>query len=115
MIQRGQIFWVELGEAADSSPAKRRPVVVVSADAFNRSQLRTVLTVAVTSNTGVATYPGNVFLPASATGLAKDSAVNVTQIVTLDRATLEGQQPAGKMPDYLMTDIDAGLRLVMDL
>ncbi len=116
MIQRGQIFWVDLGEAAGSTPAKRRPVVVVSADAFNRSRLRTVLAAAITSKTGVAAHPGNVFLlPATATGLAKDWAVNVTQIVTLDKGTLEGQEPAGEVPGYLMTDIDAGLRLVMDL
>lgn len=115
MIQRGRIFWVDLGESTGSTPAKRRPVVVVSADAFNRSRLRTVLAATLTSNTGVAAHPGNVFLPATATGLAQDSAVNVTQIVTLDRGTLEGQEPAGEVPGYLMTDLDAGLRLVMDL
>lgn len=115
MIQRGEIFWVDLGEAASSAPALRRPVVVVSADAFNRSRLRTVLAAAITSNTGVAAHPGNVFLPATATGLEKDSAANVTQIVTLDRAALAGQAPAGEVPDYLMADIDAGLRLAMDL
>ncbi len=115
MIRRGQIFWVDLGEAAGSTPAKRRPVVVVSADAFNRSRLRTVLAAAITSKTGVAAHPGNVFLPATATGLSTDSAVNVTQIVTLDGGTLEGQESAGEVPGYLMTDIDAGLRLVMDL
>jgi mRNA interferase MazF len=115
VIQRGRIFWADLGESTGSTPAKRRPVVVVSADAFNRSRLRTVLAAALTSNTGVAAHPGNVFLPATATGLAQDSAVNVTQIVTLDRATMEGQEPAGEVPDYLMTDLDAGLRLVMDL
>lgn len=55
------------------------------------------------------------FLPATATGLPKDSAVNVTQLVTLDRTALEGQEPAGEVPDYLMTDVDAGLRLVLGL
>ncbi len=115
MIQRAQIYWVDLGESTGSAPAKRRPVVVVSADAFNRSRLRTLLTAAITSNTDVAAHPGNVFLPAAVTGLAKDSAVNVTQIVTLDRATLEGQEPVGEVPDYLMADVDAGLRLVLNL
>lgn len=115
MIHRAQIYRVDLGESTDSSPARRRPVVVVSADAFNRSRLRTVLTAAITSDTGVAAHPGNVFLPATATGLAQDSAVNVTQIVTLDRTTVEGQEPVGEVPDYLMADVDAGLRLVLNL
>lgn len=115
MIRRGAVFWVELGEPAGSTPAKRRPVVVISADAFNRSRLRTVLAAALTSNSAVAAHPGNVFLPATATGLPKDSAVNVTQLVTLDRTELEGQEPAGEIPSYLMTDVHAGLRLVLSL
>lgn len=115
MIRRGEIHWVDLGEPSDSAPAKRRPVVVVSADAFNRSRLRTVLAAAITSNTAVVTHPGNVFLPASATGLPRDSAVNVTQLITLDRAGLDGQEAAGEIPGYLMTELDAGLRLVLSL
>lgn len=115
MIQRGAIFWVNLGEPSGSTPAKRRPVLVVSADAFNRSRLRTVLAAAISSNTAVAAHPGNVFLPATATGLPKDSAVNVTQLVTLDRFELEGQERAGEVPGYLMSDVDAGLRLVLSL
>lgn len=115
MIRRGAIFWVDLGPPSGSTPAKRRPVLVISADAFNRSRLRTVLAAAITSNTAAATHPGNVFLPAPVTGLAEDSAVNVTQLVTLDRSELEGRQPAGEIPGYLMTDVEAGLRMVLSL
>lgn len=114
MIRRGAIHWVDLGERRGSAPAKRRPVVVVSADAFNRSRLRTVLVAALTSNSAAASHPGNVFLPARATGLAKDSAVNVTQLVTLDRTDLDAPA-AGAVPDYLMAGVDSGLRLALDL
>ena len=115
MTRRGDIVWVDLGEPSGSAPAKRQPVVIVSADAFNRSRLRTVLAAAITSNTAMAAHPGNVFLPATATGLSKDSVLNVTQLVTLDRQDLEGKEPAGAVPAYLMTDVDAGLRLALDL
>ena len=115
MTRRGQVFWVDLGESSSSAPAKRRPVLIVSADAFNRSRLQTVLAAAITSNTAMAAHPGNVFLPATATGLSQDSVVNVTQLVTLDRTDFEGQEPAGGVPGYLMIDVDAGLRLVLDL
>ena len=115
MTRRGQVFWVDLGEPSSSAPAKRRPVLIVSADAFNLSRLQTVLAAAITSNTAMAAHPGNVFLPATATGLSKDSVVNVTQLVTLDRVDFEGQEPAGGVPGYLMVDVDAGLRLVLDL
>ena len=90
-------------------------MVVVSADSFNRSRLRTVLAAALTSNTGLAAHPGNVFLPARATGLPKDSVLNVTQLVTLDRATFKGQDSVGAIPSYLMADVDAGLRLALAL
>lgn len=115
MIRRGAVFWVDLGEPSGSTPAKRRPVVVISADPFNRSRLRTLLAAAITSNTAMAAHPGNVFLPATATGLPVDSAVNVTQLVTLDKAELEGQDAAGEVPGYLMNDVDAGLRLALNL
>lgn len=115
MTRRGEVFWVDLGEPSGSAPAKRRPILIVSADAFNRSRLRTVLAAAITSNTAMAAHPGNVFLPAAATGLSKDSVVNVTQLVTLDREDFKGQEPAGAVPGYIMIDVDAGLRLVLDL
>ncbi len=115
MIQRGAIFWADLGAPSGSTPTKRRPVLVISADAYDRSRLRTVLAAVITSNTAAATHPGNVFLPGPVTGLAKDSSVKVTQLVTLDRSELERQQPAGEVPGYLMTDVDAGLRMALSL
>jgi mRNA interferase MazF len=96
VILRGGVHWADLGEPLGSQPAKRRPVVVVQADAYNASRLNTVIAVVVTSNTSLATLPGNVFLPSSATGLPSDSVVNVTGFVTLDKDDLEG--PVGRLP-----------------
>lgn len=67
----------------------------------------------ITSNTALAALPGNVFLPASATGLPKDSAVNVTAVVTLDRTDLD--EPIATLPGHLMHDVASGLRRVLDL
>jgi mRNA interferase MazF len=55
--------------------------------------------------------PGNVFLPTAATGLPRDSVVNVTALVTLDKTDLDSQ--AGHLPDALMDDVDRGLRRVL--
>lgn len=111
MVTRGDIWWVDLGPAIDSGPAKRRPVVVIQADAFNRSRLATVTVAAITSRTQAAELPGNVFLPAAASTLPRDSVVNVTQLVTIDRARLT--QHVGPVPAYLMSEVDAGLRRVL--
>ena len=115
MIERGTIYWADLGPVRRSAPARRRPVLVVQSDAYNASSLNTVLAVIITSNTALAAMPGNVFLPSSATGLTKDSAVNVTSLLTLDKVDLEGIDPAGELPGYLMDEVDRGLRRVMAL
>lgn len=111
MIRRGELFWVDLGERRGSRPAKRRPVLVIQADSFNESRLSTTLVGVVTSNTSLAALPGNVFLPAEATGLSKDSVLNVTALVTVNKSELV--EPAGRVPDSLMDEVDQGLRLVI--
>jgi mRNA interferase MazF len=88
VIAQGEVWWADLGEPAGSEPGFRRPVVVVQGDAFNRSSLRTVVCVSLTSNVRWAEAPGNVLLPARATGLQRDSVANVSQLVTVDRDAL---------------------------
>jgi mRNA interferase MazF len=113
VIERGDIYWVDLGAPVGSRPAKRRPVLVMSADTYNASRLATVLAVVITSNTDLASMPGNVFLPAKATGLPRDSVVSVTAMVTLDKADLI--EHAGVVPLALLREVDRGLRRVLDL
>lgn len=113
MIRRGAVVWADLGPARGSRPAKRRPVLVVSADSYNASRLATVVALVITSNTALASMPGNVFLPASASGLPQDSVVNVTGVVTLDKDDL-GEQ-AGTLPLALQREVDRGLRGVLGL
>ncbi|HET6214120.1 MAG TPA: type II toxin-antitoxin system PemK/MazF family toxin [Micromonosporaceae bacterium] len=113
MIRRGGIHWVDLGEPAGSRPAKRRPVLVVQSDPYNTSRLATVLGAVVTSNTGLATMPGNVFLPAATTGLKRDSVVNVTAFITVNKDDLD--DPVGRVPLMLMRKVDDGLRRVLGL
>lgn len=72
-----------------SRPGKRRPVLVFSGDQYNACRFSTVLVAVLSSNTRLAVMPGNVFLPATATGLPLDSVVNVTGLGTLDKHDLE--------------------------
>jgi len=113
VIERGGIYWADLGAPSGSRPAKRRPVLIISAETYNNSRLATVLAVVITSNTDLATMPGNVFLPAAASGLPKDSVVNVTAVVTLNKADLSEQ--VGEAPLALLREIDRGLRHALDL
>lgn len=113
MISRAGIYWADLGTPTGSRPAKRRPVLVVQSDPYNASRLATVLAAVITSNTALATMPGNVFLPAVATGLPRESVVNVTALVTLNKADLTDR--VGDVPPSLMREVDRGLRRVLDL
>lgn len=85
----------------------------MQADAFNRSRIRTLLAVILTSNLRLLDAPGNVLLPAKLSGLPKDSVVNVSQIVTLDRSFFV--ERIGRIPPSAMARVDAGLKLVLEL
>jgi mRNA interferase MazF len=113
VIRRGDIWWAELPEPRGSEPGYRRPVLVIQSNDFNRSQIATVLTVILTSNMALAEAPGNVLLTKSATGLAKDSVANVSQVYTIDKLFLK--QRAGKVSEARLKVVEAGLKLVMAL
>lgn len=113
MIRRGQVCWVDFGEPRRSAPAKLRPAVIVQSDQYNTSRISTVVVLPITSNTALARHPGNVFVPASASGLPKDSVVNVSQPMTVDRSEVD--DTGVDLPSNLMNAVDAGLRRVMDL
>ena len=87
--------------------------MVVQSDAFNRSRLRTVVAVVLSTNVRLLDAPGNVLLPAKATGLPKDSVANVSQVITVDRDFL--MEPAGRVRGQFLKDVENGLRLVLDL
>jgi mRNA interferase MazF len=113
VIARGELWWADLGLPRGPAPALHRPVLVVSADQYNRSRLRTVTVVVVSSTTQLAGVPGNVAVPSDISGLPNDSVVNVTQVATVDRAALE--ERIGALPDWLMMQIDAGLQRALGL
>ncbi len=113
VVARREVWWADLDEPRGSAPGFRRPILIVQADAFNRSRLRTILGVILTSNARLVAMPGNVLLPAQRTGLPKDSVANVTQIVTLDEDCLSRR--VGQISPGLMARVDAGLRRVLAL
>ena len=113
VVQRGEIWWADLDEPVGSAPGSRRPVLLVQADAFNRSRLQTTIAVVLTSNLRLVDAPGNVLVRKTVSGLPKDSVANVSQVVTLDRDFLTDR--VGRLPARLVAAIDAGLRLVLDL
>jgi mRNA interferase MazF len=112
-MERGTVWWAQLPDPVVSEPGFRRPVVIIQANAFNRSRIRTVIVVVLTSNLRLAEAPGNVLITVSDSGLQKDSVANVSQIVTVDRTLLTDK--CGRLPTRIMKSIDEGIRLVLSL
>ncbi len=113
VVERGHVWWADLGKPDCSEPGYKRPVLIVQSDAFNRSSLHTVIAVVLSTNARLIDAPGNVLLPAKATGLPKDSVANVSQVVTVDRDFL--MEPAGRVRGQFLKDVEKGLRLVLGL
>lgn len=113
VVERGQVWWADLGEPDGSEAGFRRPILIVQSEAFNRSRIRTVVAVVLTANARLVDAPGNVLIPAKAAGLPKDSVANVSQVITVDRDFL--LELAGRIKGQVLAEVDNGLRLVLDL
>lgn len=110
---RGEVWWAELAEPVASEPGYRRPVLVVSSDDFNRSRIRTVIAAILTTNPRLAEAPGNVLVATEETGLPRDSVVNGSQIVTLDKSFLA--ERVGRVGARAMLAVENGLRTALAL
>lgn len=77
---------------------------------MNRSRIATVVCVPLTSNLRWANAPGNVLLPASLTGLPKDSVANVSQLISLDKSLLS--ERVGKLPRAKLDLVFSGMDVV---
>ncbi len=110
---RGEVWWADLGDPRGSGPGFRRPMLVVSSDAFNRSKIATVVCAVITSNLRLADAPGNVMLASGDGGLDRPSVVNCSQIVTLDKADLTERR--GRLRNTQMRVVESGLRRVLNL
>lgn len=111
VVAQGDVCWADIAEPRGSEPGHRRPVVVVQSDAFNRSTIRTVVCVALTSNRKWAATPGNVALSERDTGLPRPSVANVTQVVTLDRDDLS--ERVGQLRPAKLELILSGIGIVL--
>jgi mRNA interferase MazF len=107
----GEIYWLEF-RGAGSEPRGRRPALIVQADSFNRSAIRTAIVAAVTSNLRLAAMPGNVRLARGEGNLRRASVVNVSQLATVDRDRLT--QLVGRLRPTRLREVRRGLALVLE-
>jgi mRNA interferase MazF len=113
VIKRGEIWWAALPEPAGSGPGYKRPILIIQADEFNKSKINTIIVAVITSNTRLAVAPGNVFLSPKKSKLPKESVINVSQIITIDKSFLS--EKVHTLSDEIIAQVDEGLKLVLKL
>jgi mRNA interferase MazF len=111
-IRQGDIYWLDLETPRGSEPGYRHPHVVVQNNLFNGSKLGTIVVCALTSNIKRAAAPGNVLLKKGEANLKKDSVVNITQLVTVDKDDLS--EKIGTVSTGRLREIVEGIRLLIE-
>lgn len=114
-MKRGDIYWADLLPRSGSEQKGRRPVVVVSHDGFNQTPgWRSIIVVPLsTSGAQAKRGPTAVAIPEGVGGLKKASIALCHQVTTLDRSKLA--EPIGVLPRELLTQVETGLKIAMDL
>lgn len=112
VINQGDIYWVDLDEPSGSEPGYKYPHVVIQNNLFNRSQIRTVVVLPLTSNLRRADAPGNILLKKGEANLPKQSVVNVSQVFTVDKSQLD--EYIGTVSSKRVREILDGVRLVIE-
>jgi mRNA interferase MazF len=113
VTKRGEIWWASLPDPIGSSPGYKRPILIVQSNEFNKSKIKTLIAVTITSNTRLAAAPGNIILSAKNSKLTRKSVINVSQIITIHKSFLT--EKVHTLSNAIMAEVDEGLRLVLKL
>ncbi len=114
-MKRGEVYWADLVPRSGSEQQGRRPVIVISHDAFNQTQgWRSIIVVPLsTSAMQAGRGPSAVSLPQGAAGLIRESVALCHQVTRLDRSKLA--QRIGELNSAELRDVEDGIKAAMDL
>jgi mRNA interferase MazF len=114
-VKRGEVYVADLTPRSGSEQQGRRPVNVLSHDAFNQAtNWRSIIVVPVsTSPTQSGRGVTAVALPLGAGGLKQVSVALCHQITTLDRAKLS--QRIGELTPVQLRQVETGIKAALDL
>jgi len=110
---KGEVWWANLpDDPYGSEPGKRRPVLILQNDLFNRSDIKTTICAVITSNMKLSQMPGNIILEKGVSGLDKTSVINFSQIATIDKTRLIEQ--ISMLPKNYITKINESIRYIFN-
>jgi mRNA interferase MazF len=97
MVKKWEIYFLDFDPTKGSEQRGVRPALVISSDGVNKHlPIFTVLPFS-SIKPGAKIYPTEVELPASVTGLSKDSVAMVQQIRTIATDRVAGAKKAGEL------------------
>ena len=111
-IKQGDIYWINLVAPKGSEPGYRHPHVVIQNNIFNLSRINTIVVCALTSNLKRAAAPGNVLLKKGEGNLPKDSVVNISQVITVNKSDLT--EKIGSVPPAKLKEVIEGVKLLIE-
>ncbi|MCG2710652.1 MAG: type II toxin-antitoxin system PemK/MazF family toxin [Thermodesulfovibrionales bacterium] len=111
-IKQGDIYWINLVAPKGSEPGYRHPHVVIQNNIFNLSRINTIVVCALTSNLKRAAAPGNVLLKKGEGNLPKDSVVNISQVITVNKSDLT--EKIGSLSPSKLKEIIEGVKLLIE-
>jgi mRNA interferase MazF len=114
-MKRGDIYWATLAPRSGSEQTGRRPVVILSHDAFNQTtSWRSIVVIPLSTSPSQAKRgPTVVFLSAVTAGLSSDCHAICHQITTLDRAKL--MERIGALPADILAAVEKALLAAVDI
>ena len=112
-MRRGDIWWASLGTPQGSEPGYRRPVLIVQTNEFNDSRIETIVVAVMSTNLDLAAAPGNQLVRKKESKLNRDSVINISQLITINKSALTERVSA--LPGRRMAAVDEGLKLVLGI
>jgi mRNA interferase MazF len=114
VIQRGEIYFVDLNPIKGREQSGSRPVLVLSSDTINKLPLVVTVVVGTKGENISRDYPTNVRISAAESGLTMETVFLCFQIRSLDPSRFPDKS-AGKLPDELMEEVEKTVRYCLDL
>ncbi len=112
-MKRGDVYQTVLDPTTGSVQSGTRPSIIVSRDAINASS-PVLIIVPITSRANKAKlYPSHVEMKMGEAGLTADSVALCEQVRAISRTRL--QSPLGRVSSQRMSQINASLKIALDL
>ncbi len=114
-MKRGEVWWADLAPRSGSEQSGRRPVIVLSHNAFNETTgWRSIIVIPLSTSPAQARRgPSLVALPAGTAGLQQESCAICHQVTTLDRSKLAAC--LGMLPAGILRQVEQALLAAVDI